>query len=272
MKLGYINYLNCFPFYFHMFLRQPVSGVDVVPGYPSALNRMMAQKGLDMSAVSSGALPDICDDVYVVPDFCLSSIGYIESVILRSTVPIEELDKKQVGITSASRTSEVLLKTLLHRYYHADPIYHTTPPNSGIDGMDAVLLIGNEAMVQSRQPVQFSYDLGELWLRKTGFPVVFAVFVVGKKTIETHAPLVAEVIESYRKSLHCLEEEEDVVVAAAKERYPDVIYDVRSYYRLFRFEFRDELKQALKFYLDAGFESGFFSRRAQLSYLDLEGF
>jgi len=269
MRLGYIDYLNCYPFYFHMFEREPLSGIDVMPAYPSSLNRMVKGGELDMSPVSSGSLTGMNGHVLLIPDFCLSSVGYVGSVLLRSTIPIEELHGRHVGITSASETSAVLLKILLHRYYHADPIYQVTSPNpSSLDGMDAVLIIGNEAMVSSHEPIQYSYDLAELWLRKTGFPVVFAVFVVRDDAIAKYGREIASVVRSYHRSLGCLAREEDRVVAAACDRYPDIIYDIRSYYRLFRFEFKDDLKAALQFYLDTAVELGFLTGGTRLRYYE----
>jgi chorismate dehydratase len=181
VKLGYIDYLNCYPFHFHMFERQPVPGVEIVPAYPSSLNAMLGAGELDMSAISAGALGDLGEAVFVMPHFCLSSVGYVHSVLLRSNLPIEDLDGRAVGITRASRTSEVLLKVLLERYYKVRPNYTVTDPNPSMEGLDAALLIGNEAMKPPARLVPFTYDLGELWLRKTGFPVVFAVFAIHRE-------------------------------------------------------------------------------------------
>jgi chorismate dehydratase len=268
MRLGYIDYLNCYPFYYHMFERQPLPEVAIVPAYPNELNRMILDGALDMSPVSAAVMAETRGDISLVSDFCLSSVGYIGSVVLRSRVPIENLDGKRIGITRASGTTSVLLKTVLRRYYQADPIYTITTPNPSLDGLDAALLIGNEAMVASHEPIEYSYDLAELWLRKTGFPVVFAVFAVRDSAVRDHAGRIASVVESYRRSLTCLAQEEEVVIAAAQARYPDIIYDVRSYYRLFKFEFNDDLKKALRFYLDAAAGLGFLPETRALKYLD----
>ena len=42
MRLGYIDYLNCYPFYFRMFEKKPVPNISIYPGYPCMLNKMMA--------------------------------------------------------------------------------------------------------------------------------------------------------------------------------------------------------------------------------------
>jgi predicted solute-binding protein len=109
MNLGYIDYINCYPFYHHMFEIEPLDGVRVVPGYPSELNRMMEKGELDMNPISAATYADLEDEVVLLPDFCLSSVGYVHSVILSSNIPIEELHGKKVGLTSASKTSVILV-------------------------------------------------------------------------------------------------------------------------------------------------------------------
>ena len=270
MKLGYIDYLNCYPFYYHMFEYIPLKGVEVISRYPSELNRMMVIGELDMSAISAATYSLIQDRALLLPDFCLSSIGYVGSVILRSNLPIEELDKKRVGLTSASHTSVLLLKMLLKSYYNVEPEYVLTKPNPSMDGLDAVLMIGNEAMLRSSAPVSFSYDLGELWLRKTGFPVVFAVFAINEESIGRYGEEIKAVIVSYRQSIECLEKEMKKVVEAAQNKYPDITYDVQGYYETcLQFKFSDRLKQALGFYYDKAFEMGLFEEEVKIRYLDI---
>jgi len=169
MKLGYIDYLNCYPFYFHFFEIKPVNGIKIFSGYPATLNKMLADGQLDMSPISSATCADVVNEVYVLPQFCLSSVGYVGSVILVSRVPIEDLNCRKIGLTSASHTSVVLLKILLENYYHAKPIYVPTVPRPRLEDMDAALVIGNDAMVNTSEPASYVYDLGDLWLRKTGY-------------------------------------------------------------------------------------------------------
>lgn len=269
MKLGYIDYLNCYPFYFHMFQKKPIDGIEVIPGYPADLNQMMISGKLDMSPISAAACADLQKEIVLLPDFCLSSVGYVGSVILRSKVPIEDLHGRLIGMTSASHTSVVLLKILLHRYYDVKPVYRATDPNPALQEVDAALLIGNEAMIHEREPVSYSYDLGELWFRKTGFPVVFAVFAIRQNAIGEFGPQIRAVIDSYRRSLECLKSEKDRVIVGARKRYPNIAYDLNVYYRLLQFDFTDELKRALRFYLDTASEMGLLSESAQLRYLEL---
>lgn len=268
MNLGYIDYLNCYPFYYRMFEIEPLTGVHVIPAYPSDLNRMMDDGRLDMSPVSSAMYPELQDSASLLPGFCLSSIGYVHSVLLSSRMPIEELDKRRVGLTSASKTSVILLKILLSRYYGITPEYAPTPPNPSFseEKVDAALLIGNEAMMGEMAP--YIYDLGDLWLRKTGHPVVFAVFAVNKAFAARRGDAVASVVDSYRKSLSCLDDNREEVIRKASEKYPRVHYDIDAYYRALKYEFTPSLQAAFSFYLQSAEELGLLEKTDGVSFWD----
>lgn len=265
MKLGYINYLNCYPFYHHMMTKCPLDGVRVVPAYPSVLNAMMREGALDMSPVSSAAYADV-RGAFILPGFCLSSIGYVRSVVLVSRVPIEELDGRTLGLSSASQTSVVLLKMLLERHYGVRPAYVPSPPRPSLSEIDAALVIGNEAMMHEAEPIPYTYDLGDLWLRKTGHPVVFAVFLAGAAAARSMRADIDRVVESYRNSLACLQSERSALIDAARAKYPDVAYDIDTYYRLLRFEFTDELKSALAYYYAQAGEMRLIPRVEEIRY------
>ncbi|HYA15324.1 MAG TPA: menaquinone biosynthesis protein [Syntrophales bacterium] len=268
MKLGYINYLNCYPFYYHMFEISPIPDVQIFPRYPSDLNRLMKREEIDMSPISAAAYTDLGKDVVLLPDFCLSSVGYVHSVILKSMVPIEELHKKKVGLSSASQTSVVILKILLEHYYSIKPLYLTTNPNPSHKNhdIDAALIIGNEAMLQGVSP--YTYDLGDLWLRKTGYPVVFAVFAVRRSVIEHNLSKVMAVINSYYQSLACLDHNREILIQKATARYPSVKWDIDSYYRSLEYTFTPELKDALSFYFSLAGELGLLKKVSTVRYMD----
>lgn len=270
MKLGYIDYLNCYPFYHHLFEKDPLEGVQVIPGYPSTLNQMMAESELDMSPISAATYADIHDRIFLLPQFCLSSIGYVGSVILVSRCPVETLHERTVGLTRASHTSVVLVKILLEKYYGVQPRYSSAAPYCTPDQTDAVLLIGNEAMIFQPSPSLYVYDLGEIWLQKTGFPVVFAVFGVRKAILRKSASKIRNIIRCYHNSIECLKQEKEKVIACAAKKYPDIDYDINRYFSLLKFEFTDELKQALMFYLSEAGAMGFLKPVSRIEFLDMD--
>ena len=270
MKLGYINYLNCYPFYYDMLEKSPLPDVEIVPGYPGELNRMMVRQELDISPISAAAYADVQADVLLLPDFCLSSVGYVRSVILNSRVPIESLHHKSVGLSRASQTSVALLKILLKKYYKVEPHYLPTAPKPSLkaENLDAALIIGNEAIMQCTEPVPYTYDLGDLWLRKTGYPVVFAVFAVRESAVKKFPSQVSAVVKSYHQSLECLESERELLIGKAAERYPNIQYDIHTYYNLLQYNFTAEMKSALDFYFRLGGEMGVLEEVNMLRFMD----
>jgi len=270
MKLGYIDYLNCYPFYHHMFRKEPLNNT-IVPRYPGELNILMKNGQLDMSPISAGAYPEMQESVLLLPDFCLSSIGYVRSVVLQSKIPIEDLDGKKIGLTSASKTSMVLLKILLEKYYHLKPDYVPSRPDPDMETIDAALVIGNEAMVETDRPLPYIYDLGDLWMRKTGFPVVFAVIAVQKKTAAESIEKILEVSESFRLSLNDLQNNRRDVVQFAGEKYPHIKYDIDHYYNLLKFDFTADLKTALEFYFSEAASLGLLDPVKKINYIKVNG-
>jgi chorismate dehydratase len=249
-----------------MIEKEPLKSVNIVPGFPSELNRMMKEKKLDLSPVSSATYADIKNDVLLLPEFCLSSVGYVGSVLICSNFPIEELNNKKVGLSGASHTSRVLLKILLEKFYGIEPYYLQAGPFPDLKGHDAALIIGNDAMRGCAEKAPFKYDLGELWLEKTGFPVVFAVFAVQKNAILERLTALKEVINSYRASLECLVNEKETVIKSAGEKYPDILYDINGYYDTLQFEFTDDLKIALKYYFSAAEEMNLLPKVEALNF------
>lgn len=268
MKVGYINYLNSYPFYHQMFQGDVISGVDIVSDYPGELNKLMVKGELVLSPISAAAFPEMQDELLVLPEFCISSVGYVKSVVLYSKIPIEELDGKRVGLTSASKTSVNLLKILLEKFYNVKPLYEIVDPNPSFENIDAALVIGNDAMGETSTPIQYTYDLGDLWLRKTGYPVVFAIFVVRKSKVEENRKIIDKVISSYSNSLKELDENGENLIKAASDKYSHINYDIKHYFELLKYNFTDELKKAVMFYFDEAKKLGLLDEVKEISFYE----
>ncbi len=267
MKLGRIDYLNCYPFYYHMLERKPLPDVDLYPRLPSELNRLMIEGKLDLSPVSAAAYADLTGSAALLPEFCIGSKGPVGSVALISRVPIEDLGGRTLGLTSASRTSVTLLKILLKKSYGVEPEYVQSGPAPSLKDFDAAAVIGDHAMTPETEAAPYRYDLGELWRQKTGRPVVFAVFAAGKAAVAADPEGIKAAAGSYKASLRCLAEERRALVGAAERAYPSVTRDVDAYFSGLRYEFTEEMKDALRFYLAAGAELGLLREVKELEFL-----
>jgi chorismate dehydratase len=102
----------------------------------------------------------------------------------------------------------------------------------------------------------FVYDLGELWLEKSGFPIVFAAFAAQRAAVEQYHDEIQSIVLSFFRSLACLETDKPGLILAAEKKYPDIQYDLDAYYDYLKFYFTDRLKQALDFYCASAAELG----------------
>ncbi|MDA8099481.1 MAG: menaquinone biosynthesis protein [Nitrospiraceae bacterium] len=181
LKLGHIIYSNCFlP---HAGIR--TGAVDypfqMIDGVPTELNRLLVEGKIDVSPSSSIEYAVNAGKYLILPGMSISSRTRVMSILLESKVPIEELDKRAVALTTASATSVVLLRVILEIFFGVNPDFrqYEQGKEDPYQQADAVLTIGDLALKRAAAPTfPHAYDLGELWHRKTGLPFVFALWQV----------------------------------------------------------------------------------------------
>src|SRR5881227_3950703 len=138
--------------------------VEQVQGVPTDLNRRLLDGEIDIAPISSIEYARNADRLRLLPRLCVGSEGAVDSIQLVSRVPLEQV--RTVGVTPESATSVVLTKVLLPEAEHL---------SLGADA-DAKLLIGDAALKSAFEDPTPHYDLGRLWLERTGLPMVFAVW------------------------------------------------------------------------------------------------
>lgn len=57
------------------------------------------------------------DKYIVLPDLCVASEGTVHSLLLFSKVPITDLDKSKIALTTSSETTVHLLQVILKRFF-----------------------------------------------------------------------------------------------------------------------------------------------------------
>jgi chorismate dehydratase len=95
---------------------------------------------------------------------------------------------RTVAVTPESATSVVLTKVLLPR----------PSTFSSREEADAKLLIGDAALQSAFEDPTPHYDLGRLWLERTGLPMVFAVWAVPEPAPAGLTELEAALVDSVR--------------------------------------------------------------------------
>jgi chorismate dehydratase len=159
IRLGRISYVNMAPVFFRL-----EADVDEIQGVPTELNERLIGGELDLAPISSIEYARNAERLRILPRLCVSSEGAVDSIQLVSRVPLEQV--RRVAVTPESATSVVLTKVLLPEADHV----------SLGEEADAKLLIGDAALKSAFEDPTPHYDLGRLWLERTGLPMVFAVW------------------------------------------------------------------------------------------------
>ncbi len=186
LNIGRIAFANCTPLFTAFEQANPPVFCHLIPGVPSALNRLLATGGLDLCPSSSVEYVKQAGKYLILPELSISSIGQVKSVLLFSRTPLENLDGAVIGLTAESDTSVILLKVLLSHFQGFTNRYElcSAPLGESFRRYPALLLIGDSAMkTVLTGSAPYVYDLGELWRRHTGLPFVFAFWFVRVDTV-----------------------------------------------------------------------------------------
>jgi len=200
LNLGHIVYSNCFPPHAGIVMGKVPFPFKLVEGIPTELNRMLYEGTVDVSPSSSIEYAMNPGRYLLLPGLSITSKNKVMSILLESRVPILELDKRTVALTTASATSVVLLRILLERLHAVFPVYlqYKQGTEDPSDRSDAMLTIGDLALSKPHSPAfPYRYDLGELWHEFTGLPFVFALWHVNyEKKIEQELGMLYDILQT----------------------------------------------------------------------------
>jgi len=185
VRLGKIGYLNVLPIYHPLESGIIENDFSIVSGPPSELNRLMDDGKLDISAASSIEYARHPEKYYLVPDIAIGSRGPVQSVLLLSQFPVEELSGKTILVSSQTHTSAALLRVLQSELWKIGTKFISGDATSILkngDRPDAILAIGDEALNLRHHPdYPHRIDLGESWRELTGLPFIFGVWIVQRE-------------------------------------------------------------------------------------------
>ena len=250
LSLGHIIFSNCFPPHAGIVMGKTAFPFQLVEGIPSDLNRLLRDGSIDVSPSSSIEYARNPERYVLLPDLSITSRKRVQSIILQSRVPITELDKKTVALTTASATSVVLLKVLLAVRYtvHANFIHFAQGMEDPFGHVDAALFIGDLAMkLKASESHPYLYDLGALWHEFTGLPFVFALWQVNyKKAIDKDLSALYDILmESKSYGLSHISE----LARTHTERFGIPAEVLIDYWTSFSYNFgTEEQKGLLNFY------------------------
>lgn len=270
IRLGKIGYLNVLPIY------QPIESgrfdgdFDIVSGPPAQLNELMARGELDVSATSSIEYARHPERYWLVPDLAIGSRGPVQSVLLLSRVPVEELQDREILVSSQTHTSAALL-TVLFRHWDIAPRYVTGDATSTLTSGErpqAILAIGDEALNLRYHPdYPVRVDLGEAWRKLTGLPFIFGVWVAQRSDFEDRPEAVRTACKTLQKAKrHGRKTIDDMCRLACENSCLDMD-EMRSYFDGLVYELGEEERKGLERFYEELVEAGHISEPPPLYFL-----
>jgi chorismate dehydratase len=250
VKLGRISYVNMAPVFYRV-------GVEVeeVQGVPTELNELLVNGELDTAPISSIEYARNADKLRLLPRLCVASGGAVDSIQLVSRKPLEQV--RVVAVTPESATSVALTKVLL-------PEAEQVPLG---EDADAKLLIGDAALKSAFEDPTPHYDLGRLWLERTGLPMVFAVWACPEPLAEGLAELEDALVSSVRLA----RAEPEQLAYEAAERYGYPAGFLARYFEKLRYRFGPRERAGLYTFLELARDGGLLETVPELRFVQTTG-
>jgi chorismate dehydratase len=249
IRLGRIGYVNMAPVFYRV-----EASFDEVVGVPTALNRALLEGECDLAPISSIEYARHAERLRLLPRLCVSSEGAVDSIQLVSRAPLERV--RSVAVTPESATSVVLTRVLLPEAEHV-PLGEEA---------DAKLLIGDAALQSAFNDPTPHYDLGRLWLERTGLPMVFAVWACP----EPAPPGLSELEAALVASVRLARAEPERLAYEASERYGYPAGFLARYFEKLRYRFGPRERAGLLTFLELARDAGELDHVPELRFVHEE--
>lgn len=192
-NIAAVSYYNTLPFIYGIehsgYLNNYTLSLDV----PSQCAKKLASGQVDLGLIPVGSFPDF-DKYHIVSNLCIGAESAVNSVLLLSNSPINDISR--IFLDTDSRTSVNLVKILALNHWNIKPEYISTRAYSQypLNAHEGIVLIGDKTFGLEGK-YNYSYDLALEWIRFTGKPFVFAAWISSK-------PLDESFQSSFEKALH----------------------------------------------------------------------
>jgi chorismate dehydratase len=281
VRVGHIEFLNCFPLYYGLQQRGVLAGdrpvdrpgepdIEFLPGAPTDLNRMMMEGSIDFGPISSIAYARGHRRLLLSRHVSISSLGAVESIQLLARKPLRDIRK--VAVSRQSATAVALLKTIFKLRFQQKVAYRELKGTveEALDRYDAVLLIGDEGLkaLHFPRPGTECHDLGRLWQDWTDLPMVYAVWATREEFARTHGPELRSVEGELVKCMRYGREHLSEVVESAAGQFPFDRDSLTRYFSLLRYEFTSEYRQGLRRFYELAHQAGELRELPELRFID----
>lgn len=174
LRIGAVGYLNSKPLVEG--LSELLPQTEIRLDFPSRLADDLTAGKLDIALIPS--IEYFRGQNYqILSNACVAAHGPVLSVKLYSRVPWGDI--RTLALDEGSRTSATLARILLAERHGVFPSLQPLPLDHRTEDTiaDAILLIGDRAILPPKEEFPGTWDLGEEWFEWTGLPFVFAMWV-----------------------------------------------------------------------------------------------
>lgn len=183
VKVSAVSYLNTRPFLHGLRNSEVINQLDLQLDVPAVCASKLLDGRVDIGLVPVAIIPQLKEH-YLISDYCIGSKGKVNTVLLLSDVPLNEI--AAVYLDYQSKTSVNLVRVLADNYWNINPEWIEAQAGfeENIKGTTAGVVIGDRTF-ELADRFKYRYDLSEEWFQFTGLPFVFACWVANKQLPET---------------------------------------------------------------------------------------
>jgi chorismate dehydratase len=182
LKISIVNYTNTLPFKWALKKSELLKQIDLQEDIPSICAQKLKFGQVSLALVPVALLVEL-QHYFVETDYCIGAFKKVDSVMLYSDVPLEEV--KSITLDYQSKSSITLTKVLSKFFWKISPQFIDAVPGfeKQTKGTNASVVIGDRTFDLNGN-YKYEYDLAEEWYKFTGLPFVFAAWVSTEKLDE----------------------------------------------------------------------------------------
>lgn len=179
IKISIVNYTNTLPFKWALKQSDLFKEIDLQEDIPSICAQKLKFKQVELALVPVALLPEL-DEYFIETDYCIGTLGIVDSVKLYSNLPLQEI--KSITLDYQSKTSITLAKVLCKYHWKINPDFIDAKPGyeKSLSDTNANVVIGDRTFDLNGK-YKYEFDLAAEWKELTGLPFVFAAWVSTEK-------------------------------------------------------------------------------------------
>lgn len=240
IRISAVSYTNTKPFIYGLQHSDIPGKIELSLDNPTDCAQKLIDDVVDIGLIPVAATLSL-PKWEIISDYCIGSVGAVNSVFVFSNCDIREA--KVLQLDPQSRSSNNLAKVLIKNFWKADQltlVQNAADYAESTDPHIAFVQIGDRTFGKKGK-YPFVYDLGEEWQKFTGLPFVFAAWIANK-------PIPADFMAEFNDAMKYGLDHRKELLKELPSR-PD--FDLEDYLmHKLNFDLTEEKKKALYLFLE----------------------